>query len=63
MEKLGTFIEVEAIDETGEFQLNELKKQCDYYYYYYYYDYFDIQQEQVEQLSYSDLLIDKTEKL
>lgn len=57
VDKLGTYIEVEAIDETGELKLNELKKQCDYYY-----DYFDIQQEQVEKLSYSDLLIYKTEK-
>ncbi|REC63782.1 adenylate cyclase [Chryseobacterium pennae] len=54
---LGTFIEVEAIDETEKFNLEELKKQCDFYY-----DYFNIQLHQVEKLSYSDLLTDKLEK-
>ncbi|SFO38023.1 adenylyl cyclase CyaB, putative [Paenimyroides ummariense] len=52
VENLGTFIEVEAIDETEAFTLEELKEQCDFYY-----DYFSIQKEQVEKLSYSDLLL------
>lgn len=38
VKNLGTFIEVEAIDETEAFTLEELKKQCDFYY-----DYFGIQ--------------------
>jgi adenylate cyclase class 2 len=52
VENLGTFIEVEAIDENEERTIEELKKQCDYYY-----EYFKIQSEQVEKLSYSDLLL------
>lgn len=57
VKNLGTFIEVEAIDETDSFTLEELKKQCDFYY-----NYFGIQQQQVEKLSYSDLLISRVEK-
>ncbi|RQO74391.1 adenylate cyclase [Pedobacter sp. KBW06] len=58
VQDLGTFIEVEAIDETESFTLEQLKKQCDFYY-----DYFGIEQQQVEKLSYSDLLNCKVEKL
>ena len=53
VEKLGTFIEVEAIDENEEFTTEELKKQCDFYY-----DYFKIELNQVEKSSYSDLLLE-----
>lgn len=52
VENLGAFIEVEAIDENENYTIEELKKQCDYYY-----DYFKIHPEQIEKLSYSDLLL------
>lgn len=57
VENLGTYIEVEAVDDNEIFTLKELKKQCDFYY-----NYFQVQQEQVEKLSYSDLLLTKIEK-
>ena len=54
VENLGTFIEVEAIDENENNSPEDLEKQCDFYY-----DYFKIKSEQVEKLSYSDLLLRK----
>src|SRR5699024_9063983 len=32
VEDLGTFMEVEALDSTGKFTVEELKKQCDQYF-------------------------------
>ncbi len=52
IENLGTFIEVEAIDENEKRTIEELKKQYDYYY-----EYFKLRLEQLVQQSYSDLLI------
>lgn len=54
VENLGTFIEVEAIDENENYTIEDLKKQCDFYY-----DYFKIKSEQLEKSSYSDLLLSK----
>ncbi len=50
---LGTFIEVEAIDTTGERTNAELKAQCDRYS-----EYFNLADEQMIIASYSDLLMD-----
>ncbi|HNX43257.1 MAG TPA: class IV adenylate cyclase [Bacteroidales bacterium] len=52
VENLGSFIEVEAIDDQNKFSDEDLKEQCDYYY-----RYFGIQKEQLQKLSYSDMLL------
>ncbi len=52
VEKLGTFVEVEAID-SGNIGLERLKEQCKYFA-----DFFEIKQRDYESLSYSDLLLD-----
>lgn len=49
---LGTYIEVEAIDEKNKYSLEELKDQCDYYL-----DFFGINPTQLIKVSYSDLLL------
>ena len=49
---LGTFIEVEAIDETGEIGIQKLKEQCDKYSSFFGFDYTDY-----VNCSYSDLLL------
>jgi predicted adenylyl cyclase CyaB len=51
---LGKFIEVEAIDESGEMSLETLREQCDSYM-----EYFGIKAEQLVEVSYSDLLLRK----
>jgi predicted adenylyl cyclase CyaB len=48
---LGTFIEVEAIDDKEEFSLDELKSQCDKYF-----DFFELNPAQLIDKSYSDLI-------
>jgi len=48
---LGTFIEVEAIDEKNEFTAEQLKNQCDRYF-----DFFGLRKDQLIDRSYSDLL-------
>ncbi len=55
VEKLGTFIEVEAIDETGEISAGELKGQCDRYF-----SYFNLKIADYVSKSYSDLILEKT---
>lgn len=52
---LGTFIEVEAIDEYGKTGIEELKKQCSEYA-----DFFEFKQKHYIDKSYSDLLLEKT---
>jgi predicted adenylyl cyclase CyaB len=54
IKKLGTFIEVEAIDTNGEFGIEKLKEQCDKYA-----AFFDIKPEDYISLSYSDLILEK----
>lgn len=53
VENLGTFIEVEAIDRNGEFTLEELKAQCDYYF-----NFFELPVETLIDKSYSDLILE-----
>lgn len=53
VENLGTFIEVEAIDNNAAFTTEELKMQCDKYF-----DFFKLTQQNIIDRSYSDLIID-----
>ena len=53
VENLGTFIEVEAIDEKEEFKIEELKTQCDKYF-----NFFELTENNVVDKSYSDLIIE-----
>jgi predicted adenylyl cyclase CyaB len=50
---LGTFIEIEAIDEKGDIGIDKLRSQCRYYI-----NAFDIQQQDLVHNSYSDLLVE-----
>lgn len=50
---LGTFVEVEAIDETGKIGAEKLQEQCRYYA-----DFFGIAPADYISVSYSDMLID-----
>jgi adenylate cyclase, class 2 len=50
---LGTFIEVEAIDDNGTIGIEKLKKQCDYYI-----AFFGIEEKDFMKKSYSDMLIE-----
>jgi adenylate cyclase class 2 len=52
---LGTFIEVEAIDNNGTSAIEDLQNQCAYYA-----SFFKIQQSDYIQNSYSDLLLEKS---
>jgi predicted adenylyl cyclase CyaB len=52
--ELGTFVEVEAIDETGKKGIDELKKQCDFYF-----SFFELSEKDYINNSYSDLLLQK----
>lgn len=52
VKNLGTFIEVEAIDDANRFTIEELKTQCDYYF-----NFFELTEENVVAKSYSDLLL------
>ena len=49
---LGNFVEIEAIDRTGEIGEESLKEQCEYYM-----DLFSIREDDLEATSYSDLLL------
>lgn len=49
---LGRFIEVEAIDETGEIGIEKIQQQCDYYA-----AFFNVQPEEFMSSSYSDMLL------
>ncbi len=51
---LGTFLEVEAIDDSGRYTIEELKEQCDKYY-----EYFKLNQQDLIEKSYSDLLLEQ----
>lgn len=54
VEGLGTFIEVEAIDETGSIGIEKLQEQCDHYF-----QFFALTKDQVIDRSYSDLLMEE----
>ena len=55
VEGLGTFIEVEAIDSTGEIGIEKLKEQCDFYI-----KFFEIKQHHFMKESYSDMMLQKS---
>jgi adenylate cyclase class 2 len=55
---LGTFIEIEAIDRTGEIGLEKLQQQCDHYA-----DFFDINPSDYLAFSYSDMILEKIDQL
>jgi predicted adenylyl cyclase CyaB len=54
---LGTFIEVEAIDNYNEFAIEVLKNQCDKYF-----NFFELTEQNIIDKSYSDLIIDLNNK-
>lgn len=54
VEKLGTFLEVEAIDDNGEFSVKELKQLCDKYF-----NFFDLNESNIIDKSYSDLILEQ----
>ena len=56
VKELGTFIEVEAIDETGEIGIQKLKEQCNKFIF------FGLDQSNYINASYSDLLLEKQVK-
>jgi len=56
VEGLGTFMEIEAIDERGTIGAAELQKQCRQYM-----DLFGIKEEDLLSVSYSDLILRKAE--
>lgn len=58
VDRLGSFIEVEAIDSEGKIGKLELQKQCDYYK-----NLFEIKEEDMISQSYSDMLIHKINHL
>ena len=51
MTTLGSFIEVEAIDDKGEFTIEQFKQQCDSYFIF-----FELDKSQLVDASYSDLV-------
>jgi len=53
VEKLGSFIEIEAIDKEGSIGSEKLRQQCEYYM-----ELFGIQEDQLVAESYSDLILD-----
>ncbi len=53
VKNLGTFIEVEAIDNDGTISIEALKEQCDKYF-----EFFELSDSHVIDKSYSDLIID-----
>ena len=54
VEDLGTFVEIEAIDNDGTIGKDELLEQCQFFL-----DLFKISQEELTSVSYSDLLLQK----
>ena len=52
VENLGTFVEVEAIDETGDTGLEKLKEQCNKYFLF-----FGLEKSDLVDKSYSDLIV------
>ena len=55
---LGNFVEVEAIDRTGEIGLEKLQQQCDHYA-----DFFRITSADYLSFSYSDMMLEKIDQL
>lgn len=57
VQQLGSFVEIEAIDTDGSISLEELNIQCQYYL-----NLFEIEQQNLVEVSYSDLLIAKKKR-
>ena len=55
VENLGTFIEVEAIDDKEQYTTEELKELCDKYF-----AFFELTEQNIIDKSYSDLMMDLT---
>ena len=53
VEGLGTFVEVEAIDSTGEIGIEKLKEQCNFYI-----NFLEIKAEDFMKKSYSDMMME-----
>jgi len=53
--ELGTFVEVEAIDDTGQINVEELQKQCNLYF-----SFFGLEENDYISKSYSDLILEKS---
>ena len=53
VERLGTFIEVEAIDNKQEFTIEVLKEQCNKYF-----SFFELTEQNIVDKSYSDLILE-----
>ena len=53
VEGLGTFVEVEAIDSTGEIGIEKLKEQCNFYI-----NFLEIKTEDFMKKSYSDMMME-----
>ena len=51
---IGSFIEVEAIDKTGELGMDKIREQCKYYA-----QFFDIKDQEYIGVSYSDLVLSR----
>ena len=51
VEQLGTFLEIEAIDETNTIGLEKLGEQCRFFM-----DLFNVKEEDLVQVSYSDMI-------
>ena len=56
IDELGTFVEVEAIDNTGDIGIEKLKEQCGKYA-----ELFGIKSEDYVSLSYSDMILERLE--
>lgn len=54
VERLGTFLEVEAIDKDNSFTLEELQEQCDHYF-----NFFGLTKGSLVDRSYSDMIIEQ----
>jgi predicted adenylyl cyclase CyaB len=57
VDELGTFIEVEAIDETGQINIEVLKEQCTRYF-----SFFGLNTYDYISKSYSDLILEKLDQ-
>jgi predicted adenylyl cyclase CyaB len=55
IDELGTFVEVEAIDNTGNIGIEKLKEQCSKYA-----ELFEIKSEDYISLSYSDMILERS---
>lgn len=54
VQELGTFLEVEAMNEQAKYTTVQLKEQCEFYF-----NLFDLQKDQLVDWSYSDLLLER----